>query len=58
MCRLCIARGRMDIRLTNREKDDALKAFVEMIQFETVSSLAVTNGSYTKCAEWILKELK
>lgn len=58
MCRLCIARGRMDIRLTNREKDDALKAFVQMLKFETVSGLAVKNGSYVKCAEWILNELK
>jgi len=48
----------MDIRLTNREKEDALKAFVQMLQFETVSSVAVANGSYVKCAEWILKELK
>ena len=48
----------MDIRLTKREKADALKAFVAMLQFETVSGVAVENGSYDRCAQWILKELR
>lgn len=47
----------MDLHLTNREKQDALKSFQELIRFETVSSCGVANGSYDACAHWILNEL-
>lgn len=57
MCRLCAAGSEFNYELSNKEKEDAINAFVNCIRFETISSIAATNGAYNSCAEWILKQL-
>lgn len=46
------------VRLTSDEKETAIRNFVRYLQFETVSALAVESGAYTKCANWLIEQLR
>ena len=41
--------------LTSDEAEAAINRFCELIQFPTVSSLAVASGAYVRCAEWLVR---
>ncbi len=44
--------------LTPEEKENAIQAFVKIIQFETVSATAPETGAYVKCANFIKEQLQ
>jgi acetylornithine deacetylase/succinyl-diaminopimelate desuccinylase-like protein len=44
--------------LTSEEEHLAVEDLKDIIRFETVSNCAAGNGSYDKCAEWIVSKLK
>src|SRR6476620_3885854 len=39
--------------LSDVEAQRAVDQFCELLTFETVSSIAATNGAYTACAAWL-----
>ena len=46
------------VTLTETEATRAVEKLVELIQFETVSSVAPTTGAYRACATWLVDQLR
>ena len=44
--------------MTPTEEEEATQLLVELIQFRTVSGSAPHDGSYNRCASWILSQLE
>ena len=43
--------------LSTEARQQALDAFVEIIQFRTISGEGPLNGSYNACGAWLLKQM-